>query len=151
MDCKSFIPAHETASCFIFSPVCYHIQVNLIGTLTAESKSMYSEASFERHPLERALYFTESFCIIILLVLIKVFLNLCQRFDKESMPITVCDGIFNLSIKGQTFFICWITLHELKFFRSAIRKKIQIKITRARLIVIFSCIDKLEKSLTVET
>ena len=35
---------------------------------------------------------------------------LCQRFGKENLPITVCDGIFNLSINKSTCAFCQIFL-----------------------------------------
>ena len=36
--------------------------------------------------------------------------------------VTEKKSIFYIAL-GETFFICWITLHQLKFFRSAIAKK----------------------------
>ena len=41
---------------------------------------------------------------------------LCQRFGKESLPATVCDGNFNFSIKRSTFDFFQIFLIDKRCF-----------------------------------
>ena len=124
---KKFIAANERFYCNVFhskmpiyhGKVIWSLPISLFGGcfLLCFSYNIQSLDAVSTLPLDRLLHW------IYLKMVISNQFNHVQWISLICMIVQTCAEWKILLKSGLTFSICWITLHELKFFRSAMGKK----------------------------